>query len=76
MKNILESNEFAAGRMMECGLGQFAERCASHIQEEQRKSSPDNMLIETLCNAIRLARQVNDDIISPKLERRWRKYER
>ena len=49
-----------AGRM-ECSLDEFEHRCNVYIIDELNKIAPDNALIAVLCDAVRLARQCQDE---------------
>lgn len=45
------------GDVLPTSLADFERACKMHLAEEQAKISPDNALIGTLCNAVRLARE-------------------
>lgn len=49
-----------AGERMTLSLIEFKERCAVRIEEEQRKTNPDNANIALWCEAIRLAREYEE----------------
>jgi hypothetical protein len=46
-----------AGDMLTTSLADFERRCQVHLAEEQSKPLPDNALIGTLCEAVRLSRE-------------------
>lgn len=46
-----------AGRMMLKSHAQFERQCRILLKEEQEKISPDNNLVDALCDAIRLSRE-------------------
>ncbi len=52
--------ELVEGRLMCRSLGDFVRACCVHIEIEQRQLTPENALIATLCDAVRLAREVED----------------
>ena len=47
-----------AGVFMECSLNVFQRRCEVLIESEQNKLSPDSSLINVLCDAVRLTREM------------------
>src|SRR5574342_141651 len=49
--------DLVAGERLTTSLWEFVQRCSVHIEEEQAKVLPDNALIGTLCDAVRLARE-------------------
>lgn len=49
------------GRRLLRSLADFERACKVHIAEEQDKLNPDNALIALLCDAVRLAREQEDD---------------
>lgn len=57
--------EIAVAGPMETSIADFIRRCKLHIADEHEKPLPDNALIVTLCDAVRLA-----------VERRYRVYQR
>jgi hypothetical protein len=60
MTHPLARDEFeglVAGDRLEITIGQFKQRAAVIIEEEQAKTNPDNHLIAFACDAIRLARE-------------------
>ena len=48
------------GRRLLKSHAQFEQQCHLLIMEEQEKISPDNNLIDALCDAIRLSREYCD----------------
>jgi hypothetical protein len=50
-----------AGRRMLRSLAAFTRACEVTIAEEQKKLAPDTALIALLCDAVRLARECEDD---------------
>jgi hypothetical protein len=59
---VIESERWRAhpavlGTMLEGSIATFVRACEFHIAEEQAKPLPDNSLIATLCNAVRLTRE-------------------
>ena len=50
-----------AGRL-DISIAEFEKRCLVHIRDEQEKIMPDNALIDTLCNAVRLCREYVDTV--------------
>jgi predicted exporter len=53
----LESENIVAGNHMDRSIAAFVRACEAHILEEQAKPLPDNSLIATLCDAVRLTRE-------------------
>ncbi len=51
---------------MELSLGNFVTAACFHIEMEKRQLTPDNTLIAVLCDAVRLAREVEDHYRKPK----------
>ena len=51
------NRRLVAGERMTISLGEFAERCACQIEDEQRQPLPDNGRIALWCEAIRLTRE-------------------
>lgn len=49
-----------AGRVMDCTLGFFEQRCRVHIRDEQARPNANSALIALLCDAVRLARECCD----------------
>ena len=49
-----------AGRKMRISLAEFEGRCLSVMQDEQEKVSPDNRIIDLLCESVRLGREYVD----------------
>jgi hypothetical protein len=47
-----------AGDYMDRSIADFQRACAVHIDEEQRKPSPDTALIALLCDAVRCSREL------------------
>ena len=45
------------GESLPMSIRDHVRACRIHIAEEQRRPNPDNALIETLCNAVRFARE-------------------
>lgn len=52
-----EFEHLVAGDMLPTTVGQFKQRAAVIIEEEQGNANPDNHLISFACDAIRLARE-------------------
>lgn len=46
-----------AGRMLLVTHAEFEHRCKVLLAEEQEKPLPNNALVDTLCNAVRLSRE-------------------
>ena len=57
----VENENIVSGRKMACSINDLVERCECYIQEENAKLSPDNGLIETLCDAVRFVREQCDN---------------
>lgn len=60
MNHPLARDEFehlVAGDRLGTTIGQFKQRAAVIIEEEQAKANPDNHLISFACDAMRLARE-------------------
>jgi hypothetical protein len=51
------AERLVAGNMVETSIHDFINRCCVHIEAEQEKQFPDNALIATLCDAVRLTRE-------------------
>jgi hypothetical protein len=49
-----------AGRVMLRSIANFTQRCETLIRDEQKKILPDNMIIDVLCDAVRLCREMED----------------
>ena len=68
-----ESMPEIAGESMDCSISQFVRSCRVHIRAEMDKLNPNNALIATLCNAVRLTREAERmakaPIISPAREK-------
>ena len=50
-------DQVVVGEYMERSIDDFVRACETHILEEQAKILPDNALIATLCDAVRLTRE-------------------
>jgi hypothetical protein len=46
-----------AGALLSSSLAEFERRCRTLLADEQQKPNPDNTLVDTLCNAVRLGRE-------------------
>ena len=51
-----------SGRVMTLSLAEFTHRCLVLLAEEQENPLPNNALISTLCEGVRLAREYEDHI--------------
>ncbi len=58
-----------AGRRLLVSLDEFERRCLTLIAEEQAKISPENALIDVLCNAVRLRREYVDAVMADTCSR-------
>ena len=55
MKDICSN--LVAGDFMICSGEVFLQRAALLLEDEQKKVAPDNLLIDFICNAVRLWRE-------------------
>ena len=56
----VEVEDVVAGRRLDRSVADFVRSCEVLIREQQERASPDNAVIATLCDAVRLAREFVD----------------
>ena len=56
----INDESIVAGSRLLGSIADFVRACETHIVEEQDMPSPNNALIATLCDAVRLAREYCD----------------
>jgi hypothetical protein len=59
-REAVEDLMVVAGRVMLRSIADFTHRCETLIRAEQEKIAPDNFLIDVLCDAVRLCREMED----------------